>query len=359
MGSPVRVERVIVHLINHLKQQLTHSEEELPINSNLELREYFGDQVQNAINDQQITSARFSPNGNQATIQEIYKILNHSPSFVSSSKVLADLLMKAMGTDGRIKPESATVAVCTYSDGNSNSAQSLALIKLDPSNGFAEKVITVDGKQIVTFEPVKDMMPTKEVKLRKAALIPPKGAISNIDLHVLDRQVAGVAANFFGVTFLNTLPVLDPVNSVKEFVRASEKTRRTLMDLPVDKPERIGPEESDLLMRHVEDFLRKGRVNKRQFVKQAPLNTEGQKLLAKQLDKVFPHDPGIKFDRAYAKKVFLSKVRYRGGHGVLFEVDADRFGDVVRSITPGAPLSDGTPTSKVELIVPNLHRITG
>jgi hypothetical protein len=266
--------------------------------------------------------------------------------------------MKAMGTDGRIRPESATVAVCIYTDGDRKGLKSLALIKLDPSNGFAEKVETIGGKRLVTFAPVKDVMPAKEVKLRKAALIPPKGTIANVDLHVLDRQAAGAAATFFGVTFLNSVPMLDPVSSVNDFVRAAEKTRSALMDLPVDKPERIGPAESDALTRHVEDVLRKGRANKRTFIRNAPLTSEGQALLEEQLNKYFRHDPKIKFDRQQAQKVFLSKIRYRGNHNFLLEVDANRFNDVVKQITDGPALPDGTPTFEVKLLVPNLHRIS-
>lgn len=358
MGNAIIVDRAIVHLINHLKQDLTHSEAELPLGSNQELREYFDDQVKNAIDDEQTASARFSTNGNQSTSSEIYKILQDPQHFVTSSKVLAALLMKSMGTDGRIKPASATIAVCMYTGGNSKGAKSLALIKLDPSNGFAERVVTIKGKQVVTFEPVKDVMPTKEVKLRKAALIPPKGAIPKIDLHVLDRQAAGVAANFFGATFLNTVPVLDPVGSVKEFIRATEKTRTTLMNLSVEKPERIGPAESDVFLRHVEDVIRNGRANKRKFVRSAPLKDEGQKLLAEQLDRYFPHDTTIKFDQETAHKIFLKKIRYRGSYDFLLEVDADRFKDVVKEINDGPPLPDGTPTFEVKLLVPNLHRIT-
>lgn len=352
-ATDVVVQRAIVHRINHLNQTLTKSEVELDLTANAKLRDYFTDQVRNALSDNQTSSARFSANGSQAAITETYKILAGQKDLILSSQELARLLMTAMGTDARIKPDTSNLACCVYTASNYPGANFLALIKIDPNEALVEKVTNQKGKQIITFDVVPDVMPTKDVKLRKAALIPQKGTVKDLDLLLLDRQVTGVA-NFFALAFLNTTQVLDPNTSTKKFIFAAETTRKLLLKAP----ERIGPAESDVYMRHVEAAVRKGRVNRTKFVKEAPLPPKAKEELEKQLQKQFPEDNLIKFDKEYAQEVFLKKMRYRGDDGVLLEVNADRFKDVVQSMTPEPPLPDGTIITRVVLAVPNLHRVS-
>ncbi len=97
-AADVKVERAIVHLINHRKQDLVLSEAELALKDNNKLRDYFSDQVKNALGDTQTGSARFSSDGDQSTIRESYKILGSGRYFVPSSQQLATLLFAAMGS---------------------------------------------------------------------------------------------------------------------------------------------------------------------------------------------------------------------------------------------------------------------
>lgn len=350
----VTVERAIVHLINHLDEKVTESDVELDLTGNKKLRDYFNDQVQNAVDDDQTASAKFSTDGDHSAATECYKILDEPKNFISSSKELARLLMKAMGTDERIKPQTATLATCSYTHESHKGKKFLALIKLDPFDGFVEKVVPVSGGNLVTLEPVDNVMPSKEAKLRKAALIPPKGITPNLDLYLLDRQTAGVVAVFFGKTFLNTTVALDPIKAVSSFVSAADITRRTLMKMPEDKPERLGPNESDEFTRHVEEALLKGLVNKRKFIKQAPLHEKGKKLLEKRLKTYFADDTQIKFDRKYARKKYLEKFRYRGDQDFLLEFAAEAEKDVIQARVDDPRNNKTTLT----LVVRNLHRIT-
>jgi hypothetical protein len=358
-AKDVKVERAIVHLINHLKQDITDSEAELPLDANVKLRNYFSDQVNNALSDGQTSSARFSTEGDQSAVAETQKILGNGKDFIPSSLELARLLMKAMGKDARIKPATASLAVCLYTATNYPGINFLALIKIDPTEALVERVTTTEkGKQIVTFDILPDVMPTKEVKLRKAALVPPKGKMDNLDLLLLDRQVTDVAANFFRIAFLNTLSVLNPEESAKSFLSLTEKTRRAFFEAAEGKPERIGPKESDLFMRHIEKSVLSGGFNRAKFASKAPLPEAARKMLAKRLEKQFPEDTQIKFDKKFAKEIFLRKTRYRGDRGVLLEVDSQYFNEVVTKMKDDKPLADGTIITRLELAVPNLHRIT-
>jgi hypothetical protein len=356
-ATDVVVQRAIVHRINHLKQTLTNSEVELDLNASPKLRDYFSDQVKNALGDSQTSSARFSPDGNQTAKGEISKILTNGNDFIPSSLELARLLMNSMGTDARIKPEVSNVAICIYIASNYAGSNFLALIKIDPNEALVEKVVTVNGKKLVTFDVLSDVMPTKEVKLRKAALIPPKEKVKDLDLLLLDRQVTGVA-NFFAVTFLNTLTVLNPTEAAKGFLSVAEKARRSFLEAKEDAPEHIGLKESDLFMRHVETAVRRGSFDRAKFASKAPIPSAAQEVLAERLQKRFPQDIKIEFDKKYAKDLFLTKVRFRGDRGVLLEVDSEHFNRVVTKMTQDPPLPDGTINTRLELLVPNLHRIT-
>jgi hypothetical protein len=357
-AKDVKVERAIVHLINHLEQDITDSEAELPLDANVKLRNYFSDQVNNALSDGQTSSARFSTEGDQSAVAETQKILGNGKDFIPSSLELARLLMKAMGKDARIKPATASLAVCLYTATNYPGINFLALIKIDPTEALVERVATEKGKRIVTFDILSDVMPTKEVKLRKAALVSPKGKMANLDLLLLDRQVADVAAAFFRLAFLNARSVLNLEDSAKSFLNVTAKTHRAFIEAAEGKPERIGLKESDLFMRHIEKSVLRGGFNRAKFADKAPLPEAARNMLAKQLEKQFPEDTQIKFSKKYAKEIFLRKTRYRGERGVLLEVDSQYFNEVVTKMKDDKPLADGTIITRLELAVPNLHRIT-
>ena len=358
-AKDLTVAHAIVHRINHIKQDLTLSDDELALAANPKLRDYFSDQVANALNDGQASSARFNKNGDQAAFTEIQKILNHKKDFIGSSRTLAQLLMQAMGRDARIKPEDTNIAICLFNASNYKGANFLAVIKIDPHEALVEKVVMQKGKQVVTFEVLSDVMPTKEMKLRKAALIPPVGTVKDLDLLLLDRQVAAVAANFFAVTFLNTLEVLDPAKSVRNFVFVAEKARKILVNTPVDSPAHIGPKESDAYVRHIEAAIMQPSVDREKFVKQSPLPPAAQKVVQEHLQKEFPQDKRIKLDRQYAQEHLTKKKRYRGDNGFLLEVEADYYDEIVKTMKHDPPRPDGTIITRVTLEIPNLYRITG
>src|SRR6185295_19217373 len=106
-AKDVKVERAIVHIIDHLKKkEVVTSEIELALDGAgaQPLRDYFTDQVNNALKDGQTGSAKFAAAGDQSTKDEIFRILADEKQFVNSSQRLAQSLFSAMGNDGRITP---------------------------------------------------------------------------------------------------------------------------------------------------------------------------------------------------------------------------------------------------------------
>lgn len=357
-AKDVKVERAIVHIIDHLeKKDVVASEIELALDraGAQPLRDYFTDQVNNALKDGQTGSAKFAAAGDQSTKDELFRILADQKQFVPSSQKLARSLLVAMGNDGRITP--GNIVVCIFSASNYANKQFLALFKIDPTRALIEKIEKQNGKQVITFEVRSDVMPTAREKLHKAALIPPAGMDKKFDLLLLDRQVAAVAANFFALTFLNTAPVLDPVAATKTFLFGAEKARKILTTAAAESPERIGLKESDDLVQQIAVVAQGKSVDRINWPKQLPLKPEAQAVMAKQLEKLFPQDRRIKIDSASAQQL-LRKTRYRGDHGVVFEVETDRINDVVKEQKAQPPLPDGTIVTRLVLEVPNFHRVT-
>lgn len=351
----VTVQRAIVHLINHRKQNLICSEAELSFDGDdnrRKLREYFSHQVKNALTDSQTGSARFSADGDQSASQQSYQILANPERLIQSSKELARLLFDAMGTDARINP--ASLAVCIYTADKYPSTDFLALIKLDPTEALIEKVVNTEkGKQIVTFDVIDDVMPTKEVKLRKAALIPPEGSQKQFDLLLLDRQVAAIAANFFAYTFLNTLPAIDPRTSTETFYLAARNAYNRLVNPPTPELPRINPGEADALQEQIQVALQGNSVNVRTWPAKLPLPKEAKAVVAAELKQEFPEEERIVIDPKHANDKLLKKTRFRGKYGVLFEVESDHYKDVVKEKTE-VDRPDGRITRLV-LEVPDLQ----
>lgn len=355
-AKDVTVQRTIVHILKHLKQELVSSDAELDLKGNQKLREYFNDQVKNALKDGQTGSARFSPDGDQAAITACYRILEDGKRFIPSSKHLAQLFLDAMGKDERIKPESSCLAVCLYTASNYPSTNFLALIKIDPGEALIEKVETRDGKRIVTFRVQPDVLPTKEVKLRKAALVSPQGKIEDFDLLLLDKQVAAVAANFFAVKFLNSVPVIDPRKAAEKFVVATEKALNKLVAAPRGAPEHVEPEKADEYVQHREAAMLQPLVDLDEFPENLPLPAEAIEVVKKEIKRAFPGEAQIAIDREYTKEILLKKERYVGDYGVSFEVDSDHHDDVVKPQEP-KHLPDGTVITRWIIEVPNFRRV--
>lgn len=345
----VVVQRAIVHLINHKTKALILSDDELSLKSNKKLGEYFSNQVVNALKDNATGSANYAQEGDHRARDESYRILKSPKNFISSSRELAQLLFEAMGTDERIKP--ASLAVCVYTASNYD-GRFLALIKIDPTEALVERIEKVNGKQIVTFDVRTDVMPTHREKLQKAALIPPEKSVKNLDLLLLDKQVAGLAT-FFAVKFLNTEPALDPIDSLVRFYGASRNAHNRMIAAPPDTKEHIEPDVADSFTQFIDLVVQRPRVNFEQLFEDSPLSDDAKEVYKEEIRNEFPQETEIRIDKKHAKEKLIKKKRFRGDYGVLFEVDSDHYSDVVTQKTE--IVQDGKIITKLVLEVPGLQ----
>jgi hypothetical protein len=242
--------------------------------------------------------------------------------------------------------------VCLYTASNYPSAKFLALIKLDPGNALVQRIGTQEGKQVVTFEVRENVLPTAREKLQKAALVPPVGMYDRFDLLLLDRQVPDVAT-FFAKTFLNTIPAIDAPTSTEVFHRVTQDATKQLMLKPPSGVDPITVGESIAVLAHRDNALRQHTVSLSGFVARLPLEKKARAVVNERLKKAFPEEGIIEIDKVSAEKL-LKRKRFRGDYGVFFEVDTERYDDVVKSIKP-VPSPDDTPVTELKIHVTNLQ----
>jgi 37-kD nucleoid-associated bacterial protein len=348
------VQHAVVHILDHRVQDgLTLSDEELDFDGNEPLRKYFSDQVSKALKDAQTGAACFSPDGEQDVIRECRRILDDGTQLVPSSKILARQLFTAMRVDRRIKPGS--LAVCLYTASNYPKKIFLALIKLDPMKVFVQKVEPRNGKKVVSYEQRGNVMPTKGEKLQKAAIIPPVGTSKNFDLLLLDRQVVSLAADFFADTFLNTYPALDPTEATENLFYAVQDAYNRLVIAPPAHPAHISPEEADALQQHIQTALQTPVVNLDEWVAALPLKEEAKVVITEEISNRLPGQGQVLIDQQHAHDKLLKKKRFRGGHGVVFEVEFDHYDDVVKKPVIEKTLPNGKVVTVMTIEVPELQ----
>lgn len=321
-----QVQRAIVHLLNHQKKDIVKSDAELDLNQNTKLAEYFSKQVRNVINDVQTTTAFFSEQGVQTATKETYKIIDQPKQFIPASQQLAQLLFDAMGTDARIKP--ASLAVCLYNAENYPDKTFLALIKIDPTEVWVEKVDTNKNRTVVTFEEIPDALPTAREKLQKAALVQPKGMDGSLDLLLLDKQVPGVA-EFFAKKFLNTSAALDPRDVTGRFWQLGQTLHNQLISPEAPPKERLTPEQADILKEQWHAATYNEIIELEPLVDKLPLPKEVKTAIKEKVKEEFPNETQITIDPQYAEARLTKKRRFRGDYGVLFEVESAHYSDVV------------------------------
>jgi hypothetical protein len=356
-----KVQRAVVHILDHLGQDgLTLSDDELVFDGNEPLRKYFSDQVSKALKDAQTGAARFSPDGEQGAIEECRRILDDDKQLVPSSKILAQRLFTAMSGDKQTQPGDrrilpGSLAVCLWTATNYPETNFLALIKLDPMKVFVQKVEPRNGKKVVSYEERGNVMPTKSEKLQKAAIIPPVGTSKNFDLLLLDRQVTPLAATFFAYTFLNTYPALDPTEATENLFYAVQDAYNRLVLAPPADPTHINPEEADALLQHTQTALQTPVVDLDKWVATLPLKEEAKVVVTEEIGKRLPGEGQVLVDQQHAHDKLLKKIRFRGGHGVVFEVAFDHYNDVVKQPVTTKKLKDGTVLTVITIEVPKLQ----
>jgi hypothetical protein len=220
--SNIGIQKVIVHTINHSldNPELT----DLASILTSDVREFLEDNIALNIEHKRARKARFADDKNE--VAKIYdEIISNPNTFEDCSRAIAKLLFASMKNGkGNIKP--GDLVVCLYQDQQSG-LQNLALLKMEPENGYFIEKVTVNNKTRAVFKQVRDIFPTKE--LQKCAFILPRNLRKKMkyDLIVLDQQTAryGIrrpVASFFQTGFLNCRTDLNSSEQTYLFINLSK-----------------------------------------------------------------------------------------------------------------------------------------
>jgi hypothetical protein len=207
MNNEILIEKLIVHKIDHLKHsyaQLSDLETPIPDDVGKFLRKHI---ISNR--EHRFTNiAKFVNKGkSQAVFKNVFdELLGNRDQFVDKSKKIAGHLFSIVSKNRAISP--SDLIICTFREVEEKSHLQLALLKMDPEDGFVgQREVDANGKARIVLKPVGDVLPTGA--LQKCAFIFPQSMRKEkgYDLKVLDMQrrrynIQAQVASFFTKDFL-------------------------------------------------------------------------------------------------------------------------------------------------------------
>lgn len=325
-ATDIQLTEAILHIVNPSRPEgLVLSERSLPLEGNDRIVEYFVAHIAHSLADSAAIAARFvdlQPD----TVSGVCQDLVHGVTdLTTGSRRLAERLFEVVSGDERISR--GDLAVCLYQaivDGEPG--RFLALLKIDPSDVYRHKTVhDAQGRLFVTFEEEKDVLPTTREKLQKCAFVRPlEPRPVDYDMILLDRQQRAVTvrtvARFFTETFL----------AAQEAQDASRRTRNLCLGL-YSARSRIGCELNEGQLTDFDDAvssaLSGARINLDEWYPTLPLPEP----VVRQIDQVVSErlpDRAFELDPNEARRR-QAKRRFRGDYGLVFEVPAEHYRDVV------------------------------
>ncbi|MBG0785377.1 MAG: nucleoid-associated protein [Anaerolineaceae bacterium] len=143
-------------------------------------------------------------------------------SFIQSSRDIAIHLFECQKSDQKISE--GDLVICTYTKGKKSEKKNVALLKLDPEEGYIGIISEIDGKVQIQLEYIGNVLPTGD--LQKCAFILPPNSNEEYDLRVLDQQaskrgISRLIASFFLVDFLQCKILVNPADQTTIFIHGS------------------------------------------------------------------------------------------------------------------------------------------
>jgi hypothetical protein len=221
-GPQVRVLRMIVHKVDHRsydKPQLSDLEPPITEEVGSFLRQHI---VSNREHKYTRTAHFVSMDTGRTSLCTICNILlDHPGQFVPQSQEIARRLFQTM--DKRVSP--GDIVLCTFVEGSDDSKW-LALLKMDPEDGFIGEREEINGQVRYVLRRVPNVLPRGELQKCAFVLPPNLREKRGYDLKVLDQQAARygarrMVASFFVTDFLQCKVGLDPADITRAFVYGS------------------------------------------------------------------------------------------------------------------------------------------
>jgi hypothetical protein len=226
----IHIGQMIVHQIDQIKyDRPLLSDLQSPLSP--EVRSFLRQHINNNRIHRYTRSAVFeNASDGQTSFKDVcVELLTISDQFVHKSQYIANHLFSVMQRNRNISP--GDLVICTFSEDTDNDPSSswLALLKLDPTDGFiGERKTDPDGGTYIELQRVPEILPTGE--LQKCAFIVPPDLReqTGYDLQVLDQQAVKygrnrLVASFFIKNFLQCRVNLNQSDQTKYFIYGSHQ----------------------------------------------------------------------------------------------------------------------------------------
>jgi hypothetical protein len=328
-ATNVSIQELIIHILDPQGQGLVLSSVAVPLKGNEALVDYFSSHLLVSLKDPSIKAARFRNINPEQTSGVCRALLRGETTLVEGSRRLAQELFAILERDQRITP--GDLAVCFFKAENYPYTRFLAIMKIDPSQIFSH-VVRQDkrGNTYVSFEANAQAFTAE--RLQKCAFIQPlEPRHPEFDMLLLDRQRktiesspagSNAIAQFFSESFLDAQEAYDARKLTGQVYRSLVGVENKLRD-------RLTEEENEHLEERVQQAVTSRRLNLDSWLESLPLSPE----LKQEIDQtVSARMPAREFtlDRAFSQQL-VSKIKFRGDHGMRLEVPAENYFTLVVS----------------------------
>lgn len=224
----------ILHGVSHVvaprsedpEMRLRISEVETPLDGGV--AEFLAAHVDGGLHDAQAKAAKFAVRGADRTSGVCGKLVGSRPKLAELSAQLARHLYSIAEHDERVSDATLAVLLCRANVDSEATQRFLALLKLDPSDGF-HPVGDTDpetGKPRVRFGLDHNIFPTSGERLQKCAFLTAVDPEAEYELLVVDRQRRGdVVSKFWMTDFLGAELVLDSAERTTRLYRELRNAR--------------------------------------------------------------------------------------------------------------------------------------
>lgn len=325
--SNIRLTGLIFHILDHHSATgLVLSEAPISIEGRENISEYISDHISKSLADELTKAALFiSPSETEPNeIEQISRsLINNSTDLLNGSQQIAKRLYESI--NGNTNISSGVLAVSLFQDIEDNNKTYLALLKLDRADVFRSHTKNLEGKKVVDFETIPNVLPTKGERLQKCAFVRSSSEENEYDLMILDRQTREpeTVAKFFAQKFLGIELAFDRKARTSSLYRGlTEAHNKIRTDLTWEQNYAFDQARVVIMSFtsvDVDDFI--ANLNLPEDAKQKINDTVAE----------FVPDRQFRIDPALGKKKSRKKV-YKGDQGFKLEFDHKWESDIVQSL---------------------------
>ncbi|MEA5511800.1 nucleoid-associated protein [Crocosphaera sp. UHCC 0190] len=332
-STGIKIKQLIVHSINSRETNgLTLSERCIPLDHPGDLTQrlidYFVKHIENSLQDPATKAARFKTETfNDAKVPGICRLLLQERfDLVLGSQKIAKSLKDIIDRDKRISL--CNLVMCTYQAQNYKNQKFIALMKIDPSDVFRQKIeVDEQNRRYVSFEIENDVMPTTKEKLQKCAFIKSLNPRpEDYDMILLDRQIRQQeeVAQFFTEDFLEVELTLDDRERTKRFHQGGTAAMNEIRS-------QLTPEQNKAVSSAFESAIRQNKVNVDEVINNLPIDDQCKRIIEEKLSDL--PDREFSIDSGYVKNLG-KKIYYKGDYGLSISVNFEDHNKVIKKEKP-------------------------